>query len=190
MQQRVHGFTASIMSKIGHMMWADEFLDVPGQMEAVPGSGIMVDGSWTAEHREGDFWQYNFDISPGSTEYESDEAKISKLEKAMDRLEGMYPMIQAQGGDINVEALTRVYAEYLQIPELENVITFMGQQPQSPGGGNPAEEAGGPRNTTHTSVRRNVPTGGTPQARSQALQQSAYGNASQNQTQALARPGA
>lgn len=189
MQQRVHGFTASIMSKIGHMMWADEFLDIPGQMEAVPGSGIMVDQSWTAEHREGDFWQYNFDISPGSTEYESDEAKISKLEKAMDRLEGMYPMIQAQGGDINVEALTRVYAEYLQIPELENVITFMGQQPQGQSGGNLAEPAG-PRNTTHTSVRRNVPTGGTPQARNQALQQSAYGNASQNQTQALARPGA
>jgi len=187
MQQRVHAFTASIMGKIGHMMWADEFLSIPGQVEAVPGSGILVDSSWTPELREGDFWQYNFDISPGSTQYESDEAKISKLERAMERLEGMYPMIQAQGGDIDVESLTRVYAEYLQIPELENVITFGNNQQGGLMGGQDQGQMG-PRNTTHTSIRKNIPTGGSPQARNQALQQSAYGNATQNQMQALSRP--
>lgn len=189
MQQRVHKFTASVMGKIGHMMWADEFLEVPGQTEAVPGSGVMVDATWTPEKREGDFWQYNFDIIPGSTNYESTDQKIGKIERAMDRLGQMYPIIQAAGGDIDVVELTRLYAEYLDIPELENIITFQNEPQQQPQGGG-SEGQGMPANTTRNYVRHNVPTGGTPQARSAALQQSAYGNASQNQQAALARPGA
>ena len=188
MQQRVHAYTASVMGKIGHMMWADQFLNVSGQTEAIVGSGIMVDSSWTPELREGDFWQYNFDISPGSTNYESTEAKIAKVERAMDRLQQMYPMIQAAGGDIDVEALTRLYADYLQIPELETIITFF--QPLNDMGGGSPESAGMPNNTTRNYVRRNVPTGGTPQARSAALQQSLYGNASPNQQQMLTNQGA
>lgn len=189
MQQRVHSFTASVMSKLGHMMWADDFLEVPGQTEAVPGSGIMVESSWTPEKREGDFWQYNFDIEPGSTNYESTSDKVGKIERAMDRIGQMYPIIQAAGGDIDVQALTRLYAEYLSIPELENIITFMNDPMQQQGGGS-TEGQGMPQNTTRNYVRTNVPTGGTPQARSAALQASAYGNASGNQQQALSRPGA
>ena len=192
MQQRVHKFTASVMSKIGHMMWADEFLEVAGQTEAVAGSGIMVDSAWTPEKREGDFWQYNFDIVIGSTNYESRESKIQKIERAMDKLQALYPMIEAVGGQIDVEALTKLYSEYLDIPELENVIVFMPPpEPdmQNAGGGS---ESGSsmPANTTRNYVRRNVPTGGTPQARSNALQQSLYGNASQNQQNMLGEVGA
>ena len=192
MQQRVHKFTASVMSKIGHMMWADEFLEVAGQTEAVAGSGIMVDSAWTPEKREGDFWQYNFDIVIGSTNYESRESKIQKIERAMEKLQALYPMIEAVGGQIDVEALTKLYSEYLDIPELEkNVIVFMpppDPQMQDAGGGS---EGGSsmPANTTRNYVRRNVPTGGTPQARSNALQQSLYGNASQNQENMLGEVG-
>lgn len=192
MQQRVHSFTASVMGKIGHMMWADEFLEVAGETEAVAGSGIMVDSAWTPEKREGDFWQYNFDIVVGSTNYESREAKVVKIERAMEKLQALYPMIQAVGGEINVEALTKVYSEYLDIPELENIIVFM-QTPemQSMGGaGGQQGGAGMPNNTTRNYVRRNVPTGGTPQARSNALQQSLYGNASPNQMNMLGQAGA
>lgn len=188
MQQRVHSYTASVMGKIGHMMWADEFLELSGQTEAIAGSGIMVESSWTPEKREGDFWQYNFDIIPGSTNYESTEAKIGKIERAMEKLQQLYPMIQAAGGEIDVEALTRVYAEYLEIPEIQNIITF--SQPSGGMGGGGGSEQGMPSNTTRNYVRRNVPTGGTPQARSQALQQSMYGNESQNQQNMLNESGA
>jgi ribosomal 30S subunit maturation factor RimM len=188
MQQRVHSYTASVMGKIGHMMWADEFLELSGQTEAIAGSGIMVESSWTPEKREGDFWQYNFDIIPGSTNYESTEAKIGKIERAMEKLQQLYPMIQAAGGEIDVEALTRVYAEYLEIPEIQNIITF--SQPSGEMGGVGGSEQGMPSNTTRNYVRRNVPTGGTPQARSQALQQSMYGNESQNQQNMLNESGA
>ena len=105
----------------------------------------------------------------------------------MDRLGQMYPIIQATGGDIDVQELTRLYADYLGIPELANIITFQNppvdQQPGQNG-------QGMPQNTTRNYVRHNVPTGGTPQARSQALQQSLYGSATPNQEQQLMRPGA
>lgn len=190
MQQRVHSYTASVMGKIGHMMWADEFLELSGETEAIAGSGIMVESSWTPEHREGDFWQYNFDIIPGSTNYESTEAKIGKIERAMEKLQQMYPMIQAAGGEIDVEALTRVYAEYLEIPEIQNIITFSQSLNQMDAMGGGGSEQRMPSNTTRNYVRRNVPTGGTPQARSQALQQSMYGNESQNQQNMLNESGA
>jgi hypothetical protein len=188
MQQRVHRFTASVMGKIGHMMWVDEFLEVPGQTEALPGSGVYVESGWSPEKREGDFWQYNFDIIPGSTNYESDDAKIGKIERAMERLGQLYPIIQETGGTIDVQELTRLYATYLGIPELENVITFV-EEPEERTGGASTGQQRMPNETTRNYVRHNVPTGGTQQARSQALQQSAMGAASPNQQQALSRPG-
>jgi hypothetical protein len=189
MQGRVHSFTAALLGKLGHLMWADEVLEVPGDFEVAPGTGVHVDASWTPEMREGDFWQYNFEIEHCSMNYEPPEVKLQKIERAMGQLLQMFPIIQAAGGTIDVQELTRIYAEGLGVPQLENVVTFALPSMQTGGGG---EEGGHmPQSTTRNYVRHNVPTGGTQQSRRSALQQALLGGGQLNgkQYNALSRPG-
>jgi hypothetical protein len=185
MQHRVHDFVARLMQSVGHMMWVDEVLTVQTQEELAPGTGIYADRSWTPEHREGDFWQYSFDIDPYSTNYEPPEFKAQKVERAIQQMVNLYPMLQQVGGTIDVQELVRYYAEAMGIPELENVITFTqsAAPPQQTG------DTRMPTETTRNYVRHNIPTGGTPEARNSVLQQALLrgGSATPSQEQSVLR---
>jgi hypothetical protein len=169
MRHRVDDFVAGLMGAMGHLMWADQFLEVKGSVESVPGSGFRADYSWTPEMREGDWWQYNFEIEPYSTNYEPPEFKAQKMERLIQQVTALYPLLQQNGGSVDVQALIRYYAEAQNLPELENIVTFMMPLQDRPG---PAGQTSHmPANTTRSYVRHNVPTGGTPEARSENLQQ-------------------
>lgn len=186
MQQRVHTFTSEAVSCLGHLMWADEFMNIPLSVPTRPGSPITRDVSWTPELREGDAWQYKFRVEPRSMNYESPEIKLRKLERAMDRLLQFYPIIQAQGGTIDVKQMTRDYAELLSIPELENWIMYatpamLEQQRQNQGG---QDDQGMAPETTRNYVRRNVATGGTPSNRNAVMEQAWLGGGQNTPQQA------
>jgi len=187
MQQRVHRFVSDVVGCLGHLMWADEVLQVPSSTPFREGSSVRIDTSWTPELREGDFWQYGFEVEPYSMNYESPEAKLMKLERAMDRLAQLYPIIERNGGSIDVERMQKDYADLLGIPQLENWITY--GVPEPPPGMQQQSEGRMAPETTRNYVRRNVATGGTPQNRSSVLQQALLGggqNTSQ-QTATMAR---
>ena len=181
MQQRVHAFVSALTRSLGQLMWVDEMLSVPSSVEMYSGSGVRMNTSWTPEMREGDFLEYNFEIEPYSMSYESPEAKLQKMERAMDRLGQLFPIIQANGGTIDVQQMHRDYAELLGTPELKNWITFASppaiEQPGPAGGQSPVK----PSATTRSYVRHNVSTGGTPQNRSAQTQQGWLGNAQSGQ---------
>lgn len=194
MQDRVHTFTARVLQSLGHLMWADAVLEVPGSFEVAPRTGIYEDAAWTPELREGDFWQYNFDIQPYSMNYEPPEAKIQKIERAMQQIMQLYPVLEAVGGTIDVQELVKQYADSLQLPELENVVTFATPSNiERPGPqGSDKESPKTPTTTTRNYVRRNIPTGGTSQSRSSILQQSFLGGeqTTPQQRESMTRPGA
>lgn len=182
MLERVKDFSARVVEGLGHLMWADQVLEIPAYPEVEPGIGVHMDLSWTPELREGDPWQYNFDVEPFSTAYEPPELKVSKMDRAISQLTRLYPMIQALGGAVDVELILREYVETLGLREFERAISFaqpgMAEMAQSGRGGVMNPE------TTRNYVRRNVPTGGTPDSRSNILQQAMYGGGQINQDQA------
>lgn len=187
MQHRVHEYVACLMQSIGHLMWVDSALSIETQVEVVPRSGIYADMSWTPEQREGDFWQYNFDIEPYSMNYEPPEMKAQKMERAIQQLANLYPILQASGGTIDVQELVKHYAETLHLPELENIVTFSLPTMSRPGPSDGEQRM--PAETTRNYVRRNVPTGGTPESRSATLQQAFLqsGQANNDQMASLTR---
>ena len=172
MQQRTHEFVASLMRSLGHLFWVDEALAIHSEVEVAPNTGVFVDSSWNPELREGAFWQYNFEIEPYSMNYEAPEVKAQKMEHAIAQLVQLYPMLQAAGGEIDVQELVKHYAATMSLPELENVITFA--VPSAQQRPEPTERIK-PAETTRNYVRRNVSTGGTPESRSSILQQSLLG---------------
>ncbi|MCU0962874.1 MAG: hypothetical protein MUF48_22490 [Pirellulaceae bacterium] len=169
MQHRVHVFVAEVMEAIGHLLWADQTLTIPHTVELVPGSGATLSIDWTPDLREGDFWQYNFEVEPYSMVYEPPEQQAQKMERVIGQLVNLYPILAQSGGTLDVQELVRHYAEVLNMPELTHIVTF--SQPPTMDRGGPAGEQHMPAQTTRNYVRRNVPTGGTPEHRSHVMQQ-------------------
>jgi hypothetical protein len=167
MQQRVHDYTALLMQSVGQLMWQDKFYSRVLEEEVGRGTGVYAKLQWKPGLREGDFLEYLFDIEPYSMTYEPPEAKVQKMERAITQFSSLYPILQQSGGTIDVQELVKFYLEAMHLPELENIITF--SQPPEQSMQTP-EGPGMPASTTRNYVRQNVPTGGTPEARSANLQ--------------------
>lgn len=185
LQNRVMRATTSLVRDLGHMLWQDQATVLPGRMEIEGSGGLSVDATWSPEDREGDFLQYNFAIDIYSMSYQSPQSRLEALNGVVTGVYGpMMQMLMAQGGQIDMQRLTEIYAELLHEPRLKQVIRF--GQPRDMGQPPPA---GMPNNTTREYVRHNVPTGGTAQSRSTTLQQALLaGSANQDQMAALQQP--
>lgn len=168
-QYRVNAFTEEVLEHVGHLMWHDAMLEVPGQVEAAPGTGVYVDASWSPDRREGDFWQYQFKVQPYSMAYQPPGAKWAKLQQAIMMILQLL-QARAQGAPIDVAYAVKLVAELQDIPELENLYAEIFPIEQPEGGEGPSEIPGvaAPREY----IRRNVSMGGTPQARQDQMQQS------------------
>ena len=167
MQFRVVDFTAKICRDLGWLLWQDEMLEIPNEFEA---AGVNVRADWSPEVREGDFLQYNFQIEPYSMMYKSPSDRVQAVTNFVTQIAmPMEQMMASAGGQIDVQELTEMYAELMDMPRLKSIIKF-----DSPGEERPSPTPAEPSQATHTvreSVRRSVPTGGSEQARSNVMQQ-------------------
>jgi hypothetical protein len=167
MQFRVVDFTANICRDLGWLLWQDEMLEIPNEFEA---AGVKVRADWTPEVREGDFVQYGFQIEPYSQMYKSPSERVQGVTNFVTQIAmPMEQMMAQSGGSIDIQELTEMYADLMDMPRLKSIIKFEQPGEQRPG---PSPEQ--PAQASHTvreSVRRSVPTGGSEDARSNVMQQ-------------------
>jgi hypothetical protein len=179
MQDRVTKFAGAICGDLGHLMYHDKMLEVPGEMAVPSGSDFMVDASWTPEMREGNFLQYNFDVEPYSMSYKSPGERADALIGVLTNVFGnqmVFESMMQQGGSLDVQEITEQLSELLDMPRLKDVIIF--QTPANEERPGPAGDDGTPKmaaNTTRTNIRKSVSTGGTEEGRSHAMQQALLG---------------
>lgn len=168
---RCMDFTRKLVRNLSYMLWNDVAKVIPGRMP-VPGvEGASIDATWTPEFRMGQYHDYDLDVDVFSMPYQAPGQKASALTQLLMQvyLPAM-PMLQAQGGQINLQAMTDIFAELMNLPKLKDIVQFSTPLP-----GRPPEGAGNnsmpPPQTTRNYVRRSVPTGGTVQGRSTSMQQ-------------------
>jgi hypothetical protein len=195
MQYRVVKFTQEICEALLEMVWDDAFEVVPNEMEyedtgvSLPANlpRSMGGAAWTPGDREGDKTDYALSVRPYSMVYQSPQERMAKLEARVGRFMELLPALQAAGGNIDVQELANTYAEFDDEPRIKKLITF-----QQPSVQEQAEETKMPGHTVRENVRKNVPTGGTPESRSNTMQQMMFANAgqaNQGQVQGVIRPG-
>jgi hypothetical protein len=167
MRLAVVDFASECILDLGRLMWEDETLYIESSME-VGNSGIHVTSDWMPEYRDGDFESYQFRVEPYSMVYKSPEQKLEEMYGTLQQLAPLWPMFQASGATMDAEAIVDEIARLMNRPEIRRFITFA----------TPADMLGGDQNTIRQSpvtsretIRRNVPTGGTADARSNILQQ-------------------
>lgn len=159
MQTRVVEFTTDVLRDIGWLLWNDQNREIATEYQ-IPGTDLTTTSIWNPEHREGKFILYNFDIEPFSMAYQPPAQKANALLTYVSQIAvPMLQMIMQSGGNIDFKELTQTYAELVDLPQLNDVVTFQpDQRDQLQPGAEPPPRPGA---TTRTHVRRNVSTGGT-----------------------------
>ena len=170
MQYRVVRFAKGILCDIGHLMFYDPVLEVPGEV-TVPGTDITVDQSWTPDMREGDYIHYNLDIEPYSMAYRSPGQRAQELMAYMQNI--VIPLMQQfqeQGGIVDLKSFNELMADLMNEPALVEILKFSGLPPEvRPEVGEPPPKAA---HTVRENVRHNVAHGMTDQGQArQRVQQ-------------------
>lgn len=187
MQQEMVNFTRDVIRDLGWHLFYDPFIELP-LTKRVPGTDIEIPVVWNAEQREGDFLDYNFDIEPYSMQYRSPSQKFAALKQYLSEVLGpLLPQMEQQGVSFNIEQLNQLAAQYNNLPEIEEILTYL-NAPQIPKQG-PVGEA--PRKAPFSRrvyERVNRP-GASRTGKDQVMAQALMGvGQQQSQTAALGRP--
>ena len=174
MRMSVVNFAADCILDLGRLMWEDQTLELQSSIP-VGNSGIQVRSDWTPDYRMGAFEDYEFKVEPYSMVFKTPEQKLQELFQTLQQIAPLWPMFQASGATLDAEAIVDEIARLKNRPEFKRFITFA----------TPAMMLGGDQNTVRQSpvtsretVRRNIGTGGTQEARSNVLIQSLLGGRS------------
>jgi hypothetical protein len=174
MRIAVVNFASDCILDLGRLMWEDQTLELQTSMP-VGNSGINVSSNWTPDNRVGNFEDYEFKVEPYSMVFKTPQQHVQEIFQVLHELGPLWPMFQASGATLDAEALVDELARYMNKPFLKRLISFA----------TPAAMLGGDENTVRSpavtsreTVRKNVSTGGTKDARSNALIQSLMGGGS------------
>lgn len=173
MADRVVKFSQGIFKALAWYEWTDPIRQRE-LIKQIPGTDMEIHSTWSAETRDGDFLDFNFTIDVFSMQDDSPSTRLQKLGMAFQQyIVPLLPMIEAQGGQVNIQELMRVVGEYANLPELTDIVKFQpaipGQQQGPPVQGN-SQPSRMPAHTTRTYERVNRP-GATRQGKDYALSQ-------------------
>ncbi len=117
MVQQVHQFTSSIIEKLAWFMWSDPLIDLPVIKRV---AGYEIETKFSQETKEGDFFDYGFDIEPYSMSRMNPEIRYQRLLQLVSQV--ILPTAQisaAQGSQLNVDELVREASRFLDVRNLD-----------------------------------------------------------------------
>jgi hypothetical protein len=167
MEKATADFVSRALEDLGWYHWVDPDHTMRSAV-AVPGTNQSIMAALTPQDREGDDWQYNFDIQPFSLRYITPEMHLRNIIQFLNRMERHLPFMQQQGIVLDYNRLVELYAEYTNTPQIKEVLRSI--NPEQAGVPPVGQQGGMPANTTRTYERVSRP-GATDRGNSQVLQQ-------------------
>lgn len=169
MADRTFDFARSIFKSLAWYEWTDPVRQRTVTKQ-VKGTDLSVTSKWSAETREGDFLDYNFDIDVFSMQDDSPSIRLQKIGMSLERfIFPVYDGVMQQGGQIDFKRLVEIIADLGNVPELKDVINFQEPLEAPPVAGNPTPVTK-PTRTHRTYERINRP-GATRQGKDYVLTQ-------------------
>ena len=150
MKDQTVDFARSIFKDLAWYAWTDPVRARKIQ-KPVEGTDIILQGVWSEETRDGDFLDYNLDIDAYSLQNDTPTIKLAKIGQIMQQyIIPLLPMLEQQGGQIDIQTLLAMIGSLSNLPELSGLIKFqepsIGQQ-EPTGNSKPALQS---PNTTRT----------------------------------------
>lgn len=144
MQDRMADFAAQIGRDLGWYLWTDPVkvysmsVGIPGTRQSIgvnlhpQGTPQGRDGTQWHVARDGDFYEMNLTISPYSMRHESPASKMKAIMDYLNVTAQFAQQIQAQGNTIDWQYFTELYADYNNLPELEELVILANPTDQGP----------------------------------------------------------
>lgn len=176
MADRTQVVATSIIEALAWYLWSDPLIELP-LVKRVEGVNVDIPTVFSADALEGDFLDYNFKIQAHSMQQLTPSEKWAQLMAVMQgAVFPILPMIQEQGGSIDVAKLLEIAAKNTNMPELREIVKFPGQLPPrlTPIGQAPAHRAMQSPVTTRREERISRP-GATRQGKDSAVMQALMG---------------
>ena len=185
MRMAVVSFASDCILDLGRLMWEDQTLELQSSIP-IGNSGEEMPANWTPDYRQGEFEDYEFKVEPYSMVFKTPEQKLQELFQVLREIAPLWPMFQASGATLDAESIIEEIARLKNRPEFKRFVVFS----------TPSQMLGGDQNTVRQSpvtsretVRKNVGTGGTPEARSNVLISALMGGKPQVNSQQMAMMG-
>lgn len=127
----------------------------------VDGTDIVLTREWSAETRDGDFLDYNFNIDPYSMEDDSPEIRLQKIKAVLlEVIIPLLPMMQQQGASLDFRKLVELLARLGNLDDLRSLVTFGEPIEGDPAAGGSGMPSFKPAQTTrrYERVNRSAPT--------------------------------
>ena len=185
MRMAVVSFASDSILDLGRLMWEDQTLELHSSLP-VGNSGIEIRQDWTPDYRRGEFEDYQFKIEPYSMVFKTPEQKLQELFQVLREIAPLWPMFQASGATLDAQAIVEEIARLKNRPEFKRFITFAAPSDMLGGDQNTVRQS---PHTTRETIRKNVGTGGTAEARNSAMIQSLLGGKPQVNGQQAAMMG-
>jgi len=155
MKSMTNDFVRSVFRSIAWYEWTDPIRERTVR-KPIPGTDMVLAIRWSAETRDGDFLDYNFEIDPYSMQEDTPSTRLNKLSQALQQfIFPMLPMMQQQGIQLDYRALVEIVGRLMNVDELRNILVFsepIQGDPQQGGDAMPKLA-----NTTRTYERVNRP---------------------------------
>lgn len=162
MSEAVVDFCQEIFRRLAWYVWTDPVRERTIRKPVKGAPGVVVVKKWTPEIREGDFLDFNFKIDAFSMADDSPSTKVQKFGMVFERfIMPLLPMMEAQGAQIDVQAVCAFLSKHAALPELDEFIKFVNpsQPDRVQGNPNPEQMSAKPPVTTRRYERVNRPGG-------------------------------
>jgi len=181
-------FVGALFKAVAWYEWTDPVRQRIIQ-KPMEGTDIVLQRVWSEETREGDFLDYNFEIDAYSMQGDTPALRLQKISQALQQfIFPLLPLIQAQGGQINVPKLLETIARLGNIDELRELVIFSEPIPGGQQEGGEAQPSYKPAETVRTYERINRP-GATRHGKDDVLTRLLMGGGvQQSEAASLARP--
>ena len=125
LQNNVVNATAGIIRDLAMLLWEDEFTTLPARVNVEGASFASFDSTWKPGDREGNFKDYDYEIDIYSMQYQTPSTRMQAINQLMQSIYiPLMPMIQQQGGTVDLAELAAMHSEMLSIPRLKDVVKF------------------------------------------------------------------
>ena len=166
MQATVMYAANEVVRDIAQLLWDDKYKTIPGVMQLEGQPDFTADSTWTPDDREGVFSDYKIQLDVYSMTYQGPGERMMVINQLLQQMYApLLPILQQQGGTIDMQELTNRYASMLNQPAINDIIRF--QNPvQLPEAGQQMDQPRKAPVTNRTYTRRNVSAGdesGVPQ---------------------------
>jgi hypothetical protein len=149
MQERTSNAVRDVVRAMGWYLWHDPVSDY--EVSRQISETLAIDTSFSADDREGDFYEHEIDIVPFSMQSRSPAERLQTLNAMLSNvLMPLSPVMNQQGKTINFDKFIELSAKYSNVPEIRDLIneSMPMMEPESP------SAAGGP--TERRYLRQNV----------------------------------